>query len=63
MRDSGFQSGITAILAGKSASVSLTDMNMLVLTTRAVAAGPQQLVRRIRWRSETVSFDDAFTAQ
>lgn len=44
VRGSGFQSGITAMLGGKSASVSLTHVNMLALTIPAVAAGPQQLV-------------------
>ncbi len=62
VRGSGFQSGITAMLGGKSASVSLTDMNTLVLTTPAVAAGPQQLVLT-NPDGETVSLDDAFTAQ
>ncbi len=62
VRGGGFQSGITAMLGGKSASVSLTDMNTLVLTTPAVAAGPQQLVLT-NPDGETVSLDDAFTAQ
>jgi hypothetical protein len=57
-----FQSGITAMLGGKSAPVSLADMNMVVLTTPAVAAGPQQLVLT-NPDGETVSPDDAFTAQ
>ncbi len=44
VRGSGFQSGITAMLGGKFASESVTGVNMLGLTTPAVAAGPQQLV-------------------
>jgi hypothetical protein len=50
------------MLGGKSASVSLADMNTVVLTTPAVAAGPPQLVLT-NPDGETVSLDEAFTAQ
>lgn len=62
VRGSGFQSGITATLGGKSASLSLTDRNTLVLTTPTLPAGPQQLVLT-NPDGETVSLDAAFTAQ
>jgi hypothetical protein len=62
VRGSGFQSGITATLGGKSASVSLTDGNTLILTTPAMSAGPQQLVLT-NPDGESVSLDSAFAAQ
>lgn len=62
VRGSGFQSGITATLGGKAASVSLTDMNTLILTTPALAAGPQQLVLT-NPDGESVAMDSAFSAQ
>ncbi|HUN62210.1 MAG TPA: IPT/TIG domain-containing protein [Candidatus Sulfotelmatobacter sp.] len=62
LRGSGFQSGITATLGGKAASVSRTDMNTLILTTPALAAGPQQLVLT-NPDGESVALDSAFSAQ
>jgi hypothetical protein len=62
LRGSGFKSGITATLGGKSTTVSLTDMNTLVLTTPALSAGPQQLVLT-NPDGESVSLDAAFVAQ
>jgi IPT/TIG domain len=62
LRGSGFVSGITATLGGKSATLSLTDMNTLILTTPAVPTGPQQLVLT-NPDGESVSLDPAFQAQ
>jgi hypothetical protein len=62
VRGSGFQSGITATLGGKSAVVTLKDMNTLLLTAPAMSAGPQQLVLT-NSDGESVSLDAAFVAQ
>ncbi len=62
VRGSGFQSGITATVGGKSATVTLTDMNTLALTTPAMTPGPQQLVLT-NSDGESVSLDAAFQAQ
>jgi hypothetical protein len=62
VRGSGFQRGITATLGGKSATVTLTDMNTLTLTTPAMTSGPQQLVLT-NSDGESVSLDAAFQAQ
>lgn len=59
---SGFQSGITATLGGKSASVTIRDMNTLTLATPALSSGPQQLVLT-KPDGESVSLDAAFLAQ
>jgi hypothetical protein len=59
---SGFQSGITATLGGKSANVAFKDMNTLTLTTPALSSGPQQLVLT-NPGGESVSLDAAFLAQ
>jgi hypothetical protein len=59
---SGFQTGITATLGGKSAAVTLKDMNSLTLTTPATSAGPQQLILT-NADGESVSLDAAFLAQ
>jgi hypothetical protein len=44
IRGSGFLTGCTATLGGKSAAVVFVDMNTLNVTVPALAAGPQQLV-------------------
>jgi hypothetical protein len=62
IRGSGFVSGITATLGGKSASVTLQDMNTLILTTPALSAGPQQLVLA-NPDGESITFDAAFLSQ
>lgn len=61
IRGSGFVSGITATLGGKSAAVAFKDMNTLQLTTPVLSAGPQQIVLT-NPDGESVSFDAAFTA-
>jgi hypothetical protein len=50
------------IVAGQTASVTLTDMNTLVLTTPALAAGPQQLVQS-NPDGESATLDAAFLMQ
>ena len=62
VRGSGFQSGIKATLGGKSASLTVTDRNTLVLNTPAMSSGPQQLVLT-NPDGESVSLDAAFVAQ
>jgi hypothetical protein len=62
VRGSGFQSGITATLGGKSAPVTLTGRNTLTLTTPAMTSGPQQLVLT-NSDGESTSLDAAFQAQ
>jgi hypothetical protein len=62
LRGSGFQSGITATLGGKSAAVAFTDMNTLTITTPQTTTGPQQLVLA-NPDGESVSLDAAFQAQ
>jgi len=62
IRGSGFQSTTTATLGGKSASVTVKDMNTLLMTTPALSAGPQQLTLT-NPDGESVSLDAAFVAQ
>jgi hypothetical protein len=62
VRGSGFQSGIRATLGGKSATITLTDMNTLTLATPAMTSGAQQLVLT-NPDGESVSLDAAFQAQ
>jgi hypothetical protein len=62
IRGSGFQSGVQATIGGKSATVNWKDMNTLVLTMPAMAAGPQQLILS-NSDGESVSLDAAFVAQ
>ncbi len=62
IRGSGFQSGLKATLGGKSATVSLQDMNTLILTTPALAAGPHQLVLT-NPSGEAASYDAAYVTQ
>lgn len=62
IRGSGFQSGIKATLGGKSATVSLQDMNTLLLTAPALTAGSQRLVLT-NPSGEAVSYDAAYVTQ
>ena len=61
VRGSNFQTGTTATLAGKNATVTLIDANTLALVTPATNPGPQRLTLT-NPDSETVSLDAAFTA-
>ncbi len=44
IRGSGFQSGATVAINGKSAATTFKDMNTLTLTTPPLTPGPQQIV-------------------
>jgi hypothetical protein len=61
VRGSNFQTGTTATLAGKNATVTLIDANTLALVTPATSSGPQRLTLT-NPDTETVSLDAAFTA-
>ncbi len=58
---SGFVSGVTVTIGGQSASVTFKDMNTLTIVTPAVNAGAQR-VTITNPDGETVSLDDAYTA-
>jgi hypothetical protein len=62
VRGSGFESGMTATLGGKPATVTPIDLNTLTLSTPAIHTGPQQLVLT-NPDGESVSLDAAFLAQ
>jgi hypothetical protein len=61
IRGSGFQSGITATINGKSANVTLKDTNTLSLVTPPLTPGPQQLTLT-NPDGESISLDAALTA-
>jgi len=44
IRGSGFQSGATATIGGKSATTNFVDMNTLTVPTPPLPAGPQQIL-------------------
>jgi hypothetical protein len=60
-RGSGFQSGTTATIGGKSATVTFKDMNTLTVVTPALTAGAQR-VTITNPDGESVSLDAAYTA-
>lgn len=43
IRGSGFQSGATVAIGGKSAAATFVDINTLTVTTPALSVGPQQI--------------------
>jgi len=61
IRGSGFQSGATATIGGKSAATTFKDMNTLVVTTPPLTAGPQQIVIT-NLSGDSYALDAAFTA-
>ena len=61
IRGSGFVSGVTVAIGGKSASVTFKDMNTLAVVTPTVTAGSQR-VTITNPDGETVSLDAAYTA-
>jgi hypothetical protein len=61
IRGSGFQSGTTATIGGKSATVTFKDMNTLTVVTSALTAGSQR-VTLTNPDGETVALDAAYTA-
>jgi len=44
LRGSGFQSGATVTISGKSAAATFVDINTLTVTTPPLTAGPQQII-------------------
>lgn len=62
IRGSGFQSTTKATLGGKSANLTFKDDSTLIITARALSAGPQQLILT-NSGGESVSLDAAFLAQ
>jgi len=61
IRGSGFLSGATVTIGGKSAGVTFKDMNTLTVVTPAATAGAQR-VTVTNPDGETVSLDAAYTA-
>jgi DNA-binding beta-propeller fold protein YncE len=61
IRGSGFQSGATISIGGKSAAATFVDINTLTVTTAALSAGPQQVVIT-NPDGETATLDAALTA-
>jgi IPT/TIG domain len=62
IRGSGFQSGTSATLGGKTLTAVVKDKNTLTLTTPALSSGAQQLVLT-NPDGESVSLDAVFVAQ
>ncbi|HTB92396.1 MAG TPA: IPT/TIG domain-containing protein, partial [Candidatus Sulfotelmatobacter sp.] len=62
IRGSGFQSGTTVTLGGKTVAAVFKDKNTLTLTTPALSSGAQQLVLT-NPDGESVSLEGAFVAQ
>jgi hypothetical protein len=61
VRGSGFVSGVTATIGGKSAAVTFVDASTITIATPAVTGGPQRLTLT-NPNGETTSLDAAFTA-
>jgi len=61
IRGSGFQSGATATIGGKTAAVIFKNMDTLTVTTPAVSAGPQQVIIT-NPDGQSITLDAAFTA-
>jgi len=61
IRGSGFQSGASVTIGGKSAAATFVDINTLTVTTPALSPGPQQ-IRITNPDGETATLDAAITA-
>jgi len=61
VRGSGFQSGASVAINGKSAATTFKDMNTLTVTTPPLTSGPQQIVIT-NPDGSSYSLDAAFTA-
>jgi hypothetical protein len=61
IRGSGFQSGATVTIGGKSAAAMFVDMNTLTVTTPPLTAGPQQILIT-NPNGDSDSLDAALTA-
>jgi len=61
IRGSGFQSGATVTIGGKSAAAKFVDINTLTVTTPPLTAGPQQVLVT-NPNGDSYALDAAFTA-
>ncbi len=61
IRGSGFQSGATVTISGKSAATNFVDINTLTVTTPPLTAGPQQIIVT-NPDGDSYALDAAFTA-
>lgn len=61
LRGSGIQSGITATLGRKNASVIFQDVNTIALTSLSLSLGPQRIVLT-NPDGESAALDAVFTA-
>jgi hypothetical protein len=59
IRGSGFQSGASVTIVGKTATVTLIDMNTLKIVTPALPAGAQRIIVT-NSHGESVAWDAAF---
>jgi IPT/TIG domain len=57
---SGFQSGTTATIAGKSATVTFKDANTITIKVPPLSSGPQRLILE-NPTGETATLDAALT--
>jgi hypothetical protein len=61
IRGSGFLSGVTVSIGGKSANATLVDMNTVTVVSPALTSGPQQLILS-NPNGESASLDAAVIA-
>jgi hypothetical protein len=61
IRGSGFQSGATVTIGGKSVATTFVDINTLTVTTPPLTAGPQQIIVS-NSNGDSYTLDTAFTA-
>jgi IPT/TIG domain-containing protein len=61
IRGSGFKSGATVTVGGKSAATSFVDINTLTVTTLALSPGSQQILIT-NPDGDAYTLDAAFTA-
>jgi hypothetical protein len=61
IRGSGFQSGATVTIGGKSAATNFVDINTLTVTTPSLTAGRQQIIIT-NSNGDSYTLDAAFTA-
>jgi len=61
IRGSGFQSGATVTIGGKSAATNFVDINTLTVTTPSLTAGRQQIIIT-NPNGDSYTLDAAFTA-
>jgi hypothetical protein len=61
IRGSGFQSGVTVSISGKTATMTFKDINTLSVVTPSLTPGPQRITIT-NPDGETTSMDAAITA-